>query len=180
MRVRIKVSNETRKSKLSTVECVFVDVNRQDEGKSANLCVWINIGLPASSVWAHHSWLSPHSNCSLSPPPLSLSLILYLIAYQFYFTAICSVPTETSNNQINFQSKLPLTVFRLRESESKTCLAMDNYTPVTQALGWLSVWKEALPLHWTLATTGESFLSQTLVICNNYPENEPATQWIPI
>ena len=49
-------------------ECVLVDVNRQDEAKSAHLCLWFNVDLPASS-FSSSSLVTP-----LPPPPPSLSL----------------------------------------------------------------------------------------------------------
>ena len=51
-------------------ECVLVDVNRQDEGKSAHLCLWFNVNLPASS-FSSSSLVTP-----ATPPPLSVSLSL--------------------------------------------------------------------------------------------------------
>ena len=55
-------------------ECVLVDVNRQDEGKSAHLCLWFNVDLPASS-FSSSSLVTP---ATPPPPPLSLSLSLSL------------------------------------------------------------------------------------------------------
>ena len=59
-------------------ECVLVrvDVNRQDEGKSAHLCLWFNVDLPAISF-------SSSSSLDPTPPPpphplLALSLSLSL------------------------------------------------------------------------------------------------------
>ena len=45
-------------------ECILMDVNRQDEGKSAHLCLWFNVDLPATS-FSSSSLVTP-------PPPLSL------------------------------------------------------------------------------------------------------------
>ena len=54
-------------------ECVLVDVNRQDEGKSAHLCLWFNVDLPASSFLSS-SLVIPLPPSLPLPPPLSLSL----------------------------------------------------------------------------------------------------------
>ena len=56
-----------RNTSLLGSECVLVDVNRQDEGKSAHLCLGFNVDLPASS-FSSLSLVTP------LPPPLSLSL----------------------------------------------------------------------------------------------------------
>ena len=53
-------------------ECVLVDVNRQDEGKSVHLCLWFNVDLPASS-FSSSSLVTPLLPSS-STPLLSLSL----------------------------------------------------------------------------------------------------------
>ena len=54
-------------------ECVLVDVNRQDEGKSAHLCLWFNVDLPAIS-FSSSSLVTPLP--PPPPPPLRLSLSL--------------------------------------------------------------------------------------------------------
>ena len=52
-------------------ECVLLDVNRQEEGKSAHLCLWFNVDLPASS-FSSSSLVTP---LPLLPNPLpSLSV----------------------------------------------------------------------------------------------------------
>ena len=62
-------------------ECVLVDVNRQAEGKSAHLCLWFNVDLPACS-FSNSPLVTPFPSPP-PPPPLSLSLSFPSLARPF-------------------------------------------------------------------------------------------------
>ena len=74
---KVHIESNPRNTSVLGSECVLVDANRQDEVKSAHLCLRFNVDPPASS-FSSLSLVTPYP-----PPPPSLSLSFLFLTKPF-------------------------------------------------------------------------------------------------